>query len=586
MLTLQRLPQPVVARVHGLATAAGCQLVASCDLAVAAEEASFATPGGKGGWFCHTPMVAVARAVGGKRALELALTGDPIDARTALAWGLVNRVVPRARLAEETEALARAASRGSVASKALGKLTFYDTIDLDLAAAYTRACEDMAPSAMTPDGREVEARVWRTERWGTAPLLLLEPVAEEDAWITHRLYEPSLDRRVAQEILLGVGGVRALAALGLEVDAYHFNEGHAVFAGVAMIAERMGAGAGFREAWDAVRARIVFTTHTPIPAGNEVHPLGELGRLGACCGLGEAEMRALGGDPFNMTVAGLRLSRRANAVSEHHGEVSRAMWRDVEGASEILAVTNGVHVPTWQDPRIRAAHGAADGLWAAHQALKREMLAAVAERTGAQLDPDALTLGCARRAAGYKRADLLFPDPARIQPLLAGRLQLVFAGKAHPDDGEGKRLVATLVAMARRYPGAVAFVPDYDMALGRCLTRGVDVWLNNPRRPLGACGTSGMKAALNGVLNFSVPDGWWPEACRHGENGWAIGDGTDTDQGRELDALYGTLEREVLPAWGDRARWLALMEASIATVEERFSAERMVREYFARLYAR
>jgi len=435
-------------------------------------------------------------------------------------------------------------------------------------------------------GREVEARVWRTERWGNAPLLLLEPVAEEDAWITHRLYEPSLDRRVAQEILLGVGGVRALAALGLEVDAYHFNEGHAVFAGLAMIAERMGAGAGFRAAWDAVRARIVFTTHTPIPAGNEVHPLGELGRLGACCGLGEAEMRALGGDPFNMTVAGLRLSRRANAVSELHGEVSRAMWRDVEGASEILAVTNGVHVPTWQDPRIRAARGAADGLWAAHQALKREMLAAVAERTGAQLDPDVLTLGCARRAAGYKRADLIFSDPARIEPLLAGRLQLVFAGKAHPDDGEGKRLVATLVAMARRYPGAVAFVPDYDMALGRCLTRGVDVWLNNPRRPLEACGTSGMKAALNGVLNFSVPDGWWPEACRHGENGWAIGDGTDTDQGRELDALYGTLEREVLPAWGDRARWLALMEASIATVEERFSAERMVREYFARLYAR
>ena len=434
--------------------------------------------------------------------------------------------------------------------------------------------------------REVEARVWRTERWGNAPLLLLEPVAEEDRWITHRLYEPSLDRRVAQEILLGVGGVRALAALGLEVDAYHFNEGHAVFAGVAMIAERMGAGAGFREAWDAVRARIVFTTHTPIPAGNEVHPLGELGRLGACCGLGEAEMRALGGDPFNMTVAGLRLSRRANAVSELHGEVSRAMWRDVEGASEILAITNGVHVPTWQDPRIRAARGAADGLWAAHQALKREMLAAVAERTGAQLDPDVLTLGCARRAAGYKRADLIFSDPARIEPLLAGRLQLVFAGKAHPDDGEGKRLVATLVAMARRYPGAVAFVPDYDMALGRRLTRGVDVWLNNPRRPLEACGTSGMKAALNGALNFSVLDGWWPEACRHGENGWAIGDGTDTDQGRELDALYGTLEREVLPAWADRARWLAMMEASIATVEERFSAERMVREYFARLYAR
>src|SRR6266581_1088382 len=367
--------------------------------------------------------------------------------------------------------------------------------------------------------REVEARVWRTERWGNAPLLLLEPVAEEDRWITHRLYEPSLDRRVAQEILLGVGGVRALAALGLDVDTYHFNEGHAVFAGIAMIAERTAAGTGFREAWDAVRERIVFTTHTPVPAGNEVHPLGELGRLGACCGLGEAEMRAV------------------------------------------------------------------DGLWVAHHTLKRELLAAVAERTGVHLDADVLTLGFARRAAGYKRADLIFSDPARIEPLLAGRLQLVFAGKAHPDDGEGRRLVATLVAMARRYPGVV-FVPDYDMALGRCLTRGVDVWLNNPRRPLEACGTSGMKAALNGALNFSVLDGWWPEACRHGENGWAIGDGGDTDEGHELDALYGTLERDVLPAWADRARWLGMMEASIATVEERFSAERMVREYFARLYAR
>ncbi|HYY06846.1 MAG TPA: alpha-glucan family phosphorylase [Candidatus Limnocylindria bacterium] len=436
-------------------------------------------------------------------------------------------------------------------------------------------------------GREVEARVWRTERWGNAPLLLLEPVAAEDRWITHRLYEPTLDRRVAQEILLGVGGVRALAALGLDVDAYHFNEGHAVFAGVAMIAERMAAGAGFRAAWDAVRERIVFTTHTPVPAGNEVHPLGELRRLGACCDLGDDEMRTIGGDAFNMTVAGLRLSRRANAVSALHGEVSRAMWHDVEGASEILAITNGVHVPTWQDARIRDARGAADRLWAAHQMLKRELLAAVAERTGVHLRPDVLTLGFARRAAGYKRADLIFADPARIEPLLAGRrVQLVFAGKAHPDDGDGRRLVAALVAMARRWPGAVVFVPDYDMGLARRLTRGADVWLNNPRRPLEACGTSGMKAALNGVLNFSVPDGWWPEACRHGENGWAIGDGSDTDQGRELDALYDTLEREILPAWADRARWLAMMAASIATVEERFSAERMVREYFARLYAR
>ena len=435
--------------------------------------------------------------------------------------------------------------------------------------------------------REVEARVWRTERWGNAPLFLLEPVAEEDAWITHRLYEPNLDRRVAQEILLGVGGVRALGALGLEVDTYHFNEGHAVFGGIAMIADRMAVGAAFPAAWEDVRRRIVFTTHTPVPAGNEVHPLAELRRFGACRELADAEMQAIGGDPFNMTVAGLRLSRRANAVSALHGEVSRNMWRDVEGASEIVAITNGVHVPTWQDARIGAARGSADALWEAHQALKREMLDDVAARSGVRLDPDVLTVGFARRAAGYKRADLIFSDPARIEPLLAEhRLQLVFAGKAHPDDGDGRQIVATLVAMARRYPAAVAFVPDYSMSIGRVLTRGMDVWLNNPLRPLEACGTSGMKAALNGGINLSVLDGWWPEACRQGENGWAIGDGSESDNGRDAEALYGTLEREVLPAWADRARWLAMMQASIDTVEEPYSAKRMVREYFALLYAR
>jgi len=434
--------------------------------------------------------------------------------------------------------------------------------------------------------REVEARVWRTERWGNAPLFLLEPTAEQDAWITHRLYEPTVERRVAQEILLGVGGSRALRKLGIDVGTYHFNEGHAVFAGVEMIADRMAAGADFATAWDAVRRHIVFTTHTPIPAGNEVHPLAELRRLGATCELVDAEMRALGGDPFNMTVAGLRLSRRANAVSELHGEVSRAMWRAVDGGTRIIAITNGVHVPTWQDPRVRAARGSAQALWDAHQAAKTEMLAAVTERTGIVMRPDVLTLGFARRAAGYKRADFIFRDPARLEPLLRDRkLQLVFAGKAHPDDVEGKRLVATLVGATRRYPGSVVFVPDYNMAIARQLTRGADVWLNNPLRPLEACGTSGMKAALNGVLNFSVLDGWWPEACRHGENGWAIGEATEPDQDRDLEALYATLENEILPAFADRARWTAMMEASIATVEERFSSDRMVRDYFARLYA-
>jgi glycogen phosphorylase len=437
--------------------------------------------------------------------------------------------------------------------------------------------------------REVEARVWRTERWGNAPLLLLEPVSPRDAWITHRLYDPTFDCRVAQEVLLGVGGVRALRKLGLDVGAYHFNEGHAVFAGVELIAERMAAGATFAQALAAVREQIVFTTHTPVAAGNEVHALAELRRLGACCELVDWEMRQIGGDPFNMTVAGLRLSRRSNAVSQLHAEVSRAMWHDVEHASEIIPITNGVHAPTWQDARVRAA-GSTEALWAAHQALKHELLELVRTRTGARLDPEALTVGFARRAAGYKRSSLVFHDPDRVGRLLGERrLQLVFAGKAHPEDEAGRDIIGELVAMARRFPDAVVFVPDYDMVLARALTRGADVWLNNPVRPLEACGTSGMKAAMNGVLNCSILDGWWPEACDHGVNGWAIGDGTSGEpeqDARDAAALYEVLEREVIPTYADRARWIEMMRASIATAEERFSSDRMCREYFERLYAR
>jgi starch phosphorylase len=291
-----------------------------------------------------------------------------------------------------------------------------------------------------------------------------------------------------------------------------------------------------------------------------------------------------------MTVAGLRLSRRSNAVSELHAEVSRTMWRDVEHASEILAITNGVHAPTWQDGRIRDAVATPEDVWARHQHLQGELLDLVAVRTGARLDPGVLTVGFARRAASYKRSSLIFHDPDRIAALLEGRqLQLVFAGKAHPDDEVGRRIIGDLVAMARRYPQAVSFVPDYDMALGRALTRGADVWLNNPIRPLEACGTSGMKAAMNGVLNCSILDGWWPEACEHGVNGWAIGDTTSAmpeQDARDAAALYDVLEREVIPAYADRGRWVGMMQASIAMAQERFSSDRMCQEYFERLYAR
>jgi starch phosphorylase len=222
--------------------------------------------------------------------------------------------------------------------------------------------------------------------------------------------------------------------------------------------------------------------------------------------------------------------------------------------------------------------------------LKGDLLDVVAARTGARLDPAVLTIAFARRAASYKRSNLIFQNPDRIVPLLEGRqVQLVFAGKAHPDDEVGRHIIGDLVAMARRHPQAVCFVPDYDMALGRALTRGADVWLNNPIRPLEACGTSGMKAAMNGVLNCSILDGWWPEACEHGVNGWAIGDtnsGMPEQDARDAGALYDVLEGEVIPAYADRERWVGMMQASITMAQERFSSDRMCREYFDRLYAR
>jgi starch phosphorylase len=237
---------------------------------------------------------------------------------------------------------------------------------------------------------------------------------------------------------------------------------------------------------------------------------------------------------------------------------------------------------------VPAALGSDGALRATRRELKDELLTEVERRTGTRLDPEALTVGFARRAATYKRPDLLLRDPARLAPLLKDhRVQLVFAGKAHPADGEGKAVIALLVETIRQWPESIVFLENYDIGLGRLLTRGCDVWLNNPRRPMEASGTSGMKAAMNGALNLSVLDGWWPEGCAHGVNGWAIGEGAEGPEQdeRDLKALYDTLEGEVLPAWADPARWARMMRASIAMGVDRFSSDRMVREYFERLYA-
>ena len=468
-----------------------------------------------------------------------------------------------------------------------------ETLDLPTPLERRHLVKEAPTVTVTIAGLEVPLAIWRVDGLGAAPLYLLEPTLERDRWITRRLYGGGKDDRIAQEIVLGVGGVRALQALGLAVDVYHFNEGHALFAGLELLRQARARGLDFERAWAEARGHIVFTTHTPIDAGNEEHDLDRLRKLGANLGLSSAQLQRLGGDPFNMTVAALRLSRAANAVAELHGDTARDMWRHVADAAPIVAITNGVDHRVWQDARVRDAigDGADAALDAARAACKRELTAEVARRTGAALDPDALIIGFARRATAYKRATLLFHDQARIAPLLqSGRVQLVYSGKAHPRDAGGQELVREMVALAGKYPGRVVFVPNYDLALGRLITRGVDVWLNTPRRPLEACGTSGMKAAMNGVLNCSILDGWWPEACDHGVNGWAIGehllDDDSSDDG-DAAALYALLEDDIVPTfYRDRVRWRRMMRESVAVGVQQFSSDRMVRDYYARLYRR
>jgi starch phosphorylase len=437
-------------------------------------------------------------------------------------------------------------------------------------------------------GNPVPCAVRVTRRFGHAALFLLEPVRDEDRWITQRLYQAGTDVRIAQEMLLGIGGARALEWLGIPVSTYHFNEGHAVFAGVELIASLMEGGMSFPGAWAETRRRIVFTTHTPVAAGNEEHSLRDLRRMGACLELSDAEMSALGGDPFNMTVAGLRLARRANAVSALHGETARMLWRGVSDAAPITGIVNGVHAGTWQAPEIAdvmRAGGDREKLWSAHVRLKAQLREAIAERSGVTLDPDAVWIGLARRAAIYKRNDLILRDEARLARLLGERrVCLVFSGKSHPDDPGGKPIVARFARAQREHPGRVAFLENYEMGIARLMTRGCDVWLNNPVRPLEASGTSGMKAALNGLPNLSVLDGWWAEGCREGENGWAIGDEHAGDDARDLAALYDAIEHRVLPAWEDRERWQSIMRSSIDVAAEHFTSERMVRAYCEQLY--
>jgi starch phosphorylase len=512
-----------------------------------------------------------------------------------------------------------------------------------------------------PD-RTVVAQLWKVQV-GRVPLFLLDANLEEnkpeDRAITGPLYGGDQEFRVRQEIMLGIGGVHALGAVGLTPTVCHMNEGHSAFLALERIARVMRSyGASFAVATEACSAGNIFTTHTPVPAGNDVFTPELVKRYlepyRAALGLTEAELLALGrsGDAstpasFSMPVLAIRSSDHYNGVSALHGEVSRKMYEPLwpelpEHEIPIGSITNGVHIPSWishqmgglftrylgprwaeqtDDPSVwEKVHAIPDGeLWQTHEHRRqrlvthaRQWLKASAARRGSSgeeiaraeevLDPDALTIGFGRRFATYKRAALLFTDLARVRQLVGDPerpVQLVFAGKAHPQDKGGKALIRSIVHASRDplLRGKVVFIEDYDMRIARAMLSGVDVWLNTPRRPLEASGTSGMKAAANGALNVSVLDGWWAEGWEsHGWRvGWAIGRGEeypdDTGDSIEAELLYDLLEREVVPLFfrrdpGDRLprEWIKRMKGAIGNLVPTFNTVRMVKEYAERFY--
>ncbi len=510
----------------------------------------------------------------------------------------------------------------------------------------------------TRNGR-LMAKVWHMHV-GRVNLYLLDCNVDgnkpEDRELTSRLYGGDMRTRIRQELVLGVGGVRALAALGIKPGAYHLNEGHSAFGALEVVRQRMNDdGLAFIDAVRQTARMTCFTTHTPVEAGHDRFPADlieeHLGPLRDSMGVSHDQLMALGrvdpnngGESFCMTVIGLKMSHYANAVSNLHGVISRRMWhcmwpeRPEEGVP-IGHITNGVHVHSWlagqmsqlydkhfpanwarriQYPEIwQSIHDVEPGeLWETHNALKNNLLAFVRRRLSRQcrrrgesdaaieaarntLNPNALTIGFGRRFATYKRANLLFAELDRVAELLANEqrpVQLIYAGKAHPKDEPGKRFIQEIANLRHdpRFAGRVAFVEDYDINVCRHLIQGVDVWLNNPRRPLEASGTSGQKVVLNGGLNCSVLDGWWAEAY-NGVNGFAIGHGTShvddriTDE-RDAEALYHTLKNEVIPCFYNRdsdglpKAWIKRMMHSISTLAWRFSSHRMVADYSNRSY--
>ena len=475
--------------------------------------------------------------------------------------------------------------------------------------------EEKARVTVSIENRIVTMRCWRYDmkgRYGhVVPIYLLDTDLDGntgwDRGLTDHLYGGDTNYRLQQEIVLGMGGVRMAHALGYQINVYHMNEGHAALLTLALLERQLGGGplgAATEADIEQVRKRCVFTTHTPVPAGHD--------RFSA-----EQAIRILGGDRsarlemmgcfrdemLNMTLLALRFSRYANGVAMQHARVSRAMFPEFA----LNSITNGVHAPTWVSESFQNLMDAHYSSWrrdslylrnaidlpeqeilSAHAGNKEALLAEVAKRTTLVFNPKVLTLGFARRAATYKRATLLFTDPGRLLEIAnkAGGLQIIFAGKAHPQDDPGKALIQQVVADAARLSNdmlRIVYLENYDWNLGALLTAGVDVWVNTPRRPYEASGTSGMKAALNGVPSLSVLDGWWIEGCIEGFTGWAIEDGAD--DAAEANSLYQKLETAVVPLFLEAPeKWARLMRNTLAFNGSYFNTNRMVKQYIRNAY--
>ncbi len=470
------------------------------------------------------------------------------------------------------------------------------------------------------EGRRVHIRAWLYTLTGisgeTVPVYLLDTDLAEngasDRALTDCLYGGDRQYRLRQEAVLGMGGFKILDSLGhTGIRNYHLNEGHSALLALALLEQRLGnshLGGATEADIQAVRHRCVFTTHTPVPAGHDQFPRDLVNRV-----IGAERAAALDatgccpGDALNMTYLALRFSHYVNGVAMHHGEVSRGLFPNYP----VRAITNGVHAVTWTSPQFQELYDRHVPEWRkdnlylryvvgvsleeirqAHAGAKLALLSELKAANGAALDPAVLTIGFARRATAYKRADLLFENLDRLKSIAAqvGPFQVVFGGKAHPRDEEGKEMIRSVFRAARELAGSVnvVYVPDYDMRWAQLMTSGADLWLNTPHRPFEASGTSGMKAALNGVPSLSILDGWWIEGCVEGVTGWAIGKEEDLpeDHRTEALALYDKLERVIVPMfYGRPAAFSELMRSSIALNGSFFNTERMMDQYLANAYS-